>query len=72
VGPASPGAQLTKDEATVVYKGFEDNSPPPNVNKYIENAFIVIGQSEIPEEAVKKLSSIDKLKQFLNKPIQHL
>jgi hypothetical protein len=63
--------QLTKDEATVVHKGFKDNSPPPDVNKHIENAFIVVGQSETPEEAVKKLSSIDKLKQFLNKPIQH-
>jgi hypothetical protein len=58
--------QLTKDEATVVYKGFEDNSPPPDVNKHIENAFIVVGQSETPEETVKKLSSIGKLKQFLN------
>jgi len=55
------------DEETVGYKGFEDNSLPPDVNKHIENAFIVFGQSETPEEAVKKLSSIGKLKQFLNK-----
>jgi hypothetical protein len=43
---------------------------PTGFEQQIENAIIVVGKSETPEQTVKKLSSLDKLKQFLGKPIQ--
>ena len=63
--------QLVKTQAAFVNKGFDDNSLPTGIDKQIENAFIVLGQSETSEETVKKLGSIGKLKQFLSKPTQH-
>lgn len=62
---------LVTNQSKFATKGFDDNSLPTGVDQQIENALIVVGQSETPEETVKKLSSIGKLKQFLSKSIQH-
>jgi hypothetical protein len=62
---------LVTNQSNFATKGFDDNSLPTGVDQQIENALIVVGQSESPEQTVKKLSSIGKLKQFLRKPTQH-
>ena len=62
---------LVTNESNFATKGFDDNSLPTGVDQQIENALIVVGKSENPEETVKKLSFIGKLKQFLSKSTQH-
>jgi hypothetical protein len=63
--------QLTKDEATVVHKGLpEDDNldalSPSGYEEQINNVVIAVNQNEKPEEAVKQLGFLDKVKQLLN------
>jgi hypothetical protein len=60
---------LVTNQHNLILRGFDDNSLPTGFEQQIENAIIVVGQSETPEQTVKKISSLDKLKQFLGKRI---
>ena len=45
--------------------GFEDNAPVTDFQQQLNNVVIVVCESNKSEEVAKKISSLDKLKQFL-------
>ncbi|MDJ0511455.1 MAG: hypothetical protein QNJ64_19725 [Crocosphaera sp.] len=55
--------------ATVRERGFKSKANPTGYEGQINNVVFVVSRSEKPEAAVKKLSSLDKLKQMLDESI---
>ena len=51
-------------------KGFVPDSESTGYDRQISNVMIVFSRSENPEEAVKKLTFLDKVKQFLGRASQ--
>jgi hypothetical protein len=48
-------------------RGFGGDSGPGRYEEQINNVMILVAQSDKPEEEVKKLKFLDKLKQSLSK-----
>lgn len=57
--------QIKSSDTLAVKRGYKPQSEATGYNQQINNAVIVISRSEQPEEAVKKLSFTEKLKQLL-------
>lgn len=57
--------QIRTGEPLAATKGFKSQSEATGYNRQLNNAVIVISRSEQPEETVKKLSFVEKLKQLL-------
>jgi len=57
--------QLKSSETGPVTRGFKPQSEATGYNQQINNAVILISHSEQPEETVKQLSFIDRVKQLL-------
>jgi hypothetical protein len=58
--------QLVKDEATFVSRGFRSNLSASGYEQQLNNVVILVHQTQKPEEAVKQLGFLDKVKQLLN------
>jgi hypothetical protein len=57
---------LTSPEKAVVTRGFKPKSEAAGYETQLNNVVVIIGNSEQPEETVKKSTSLEKLKQFLS------
>ncbi len=58
--------QLPNLETTFVSKGFRSNLSASGYEQQLNNVVIVVHQTQKPEEAVKQLGFLDKVKQLLN------
>jgi hypothetical protein len=58
--------QLVKTQATFVNKGFIVDPSASGYEQQLNNVVIVVNQTEKPEEAVKQLGFLEKVKQLLN------
>lgn len=59
--------QLIPNNSDFQLKGFRDNQPAKGYKQVLNNVVIVVCESDKPEESVKKISSLDKIKQFVFK-----
>ena len=59
--------QLIPNNSDFQLKGFRDNEPAKGYKEVLNNVVIVVCESDKSEEAVKKISSLDKIKKFLAK-----
>ena len=59
-------SQLITDISPFVDKGFISNLSASGYEQQLNNIVIVVNQTDKPEEAVKKLGFLDKLKQLLS------
>jgi hypothetical protein len=50
----------------IIFRGMIPESPASGYEQQLNNVVIVINSSANPQEAVKQLSSLDKITQFLN------
>jgi hypothetical protein len=57
---------LTSPKKVVVTRGFKPKSEATGYETQLNNVVVIIGNSEQPEETIKKATSLDKLKQFLS------
>lgn len=58
--------QLVKTQATFVNRGFMDDHSASGYEQQLNNVVIVVNQTEKPEESVKQLGFLEKVKQLLN------
>jgi hypothetical protein len=56
---------LRTDSSFLVTKGFRSKTSPSNYEEQINNVVIVVNQADKPEEIVKQLTFLDRLKQLL-------
>lgn len=61
--------QLVTNESTFATKGGIP-SAPSGYNKQLNNVIILVNQNDKPEEAVKKLEFLDRMKQWLGSDSQ--
>ena len=59
--------QLISHNSDFQLKGFRDNQPAKGYKEVLNNVVIVVCESDKSEEVVKKISSLDKIKQFISK-----
>ena len=62
--------QLFPINSPFAIKGFTPDSEPTGYDIQISNVVIAVSRSENPEKAVKKLTFLDKVKQFLGRSSQ--
>jgi hypothetical protein len=58
---------LKPSESFSISKGMPPSSKPSGYEKQLNNVVIAINQADKPEEMVKQLNSLDRLKQFLDR-----
>ncbi|MFM7437206.1 MAG: hypothetical protein ACKO2V_01170 [Snowella sp.] len=58
--------QLVKVQTVLLPKGFISDLSASGYEQQLNNVVIVVNQTEKPEEAVKQLGFLDKVKQLLN------
>jgi hypothetical protein len=58
--------QLVKTQATFVNRGFMDDHSASGYEQQLNNVVIIVNQTEKPEEAIKQLGFLEKVKQLLN------
>jgi hypothetical protein len=54
----------------MIRKGFEPTEPASGYDRQLNNVVIVVNQSEKPEETVKELNFLEKMKQYLSRDSQ--
>lgn len=59
--------QLIPNNSDLQLKGFRDNQPAKGYKEVLNNVVIVVCESDKSEEVVKKISSLDRIKQFISK-----
>jgi len=57
--------QLITNQSSFLTKGFHPTSEATGYEQQLNNVVIVVNQTDKPEEAVKQLGFLDKLKQLL-------
>ena len=57
--------QLITNQSSLVSKGFQPTEAASEYEQQLNNVVIVVNQADKPEETVKKLSFLDKVKQVL-------
>lgn len=58
--------QLVKAQPTLINRGFIADPSASGYEQQLNNVVIVVNQTEKPEEAVKQLGFLEKVKQLLN------
>ena len=59
-------SQLWPNQSSLVSRGFIPDSSASGYEQQLNNVVIVVNQADKPEEAVKKLGFLDKVKQLLS------
>ncbi|WP_310426945.1 hypothetical protein [Chamaesiphon sp. VAR_48_metabat_135_sub] len=62
-----PGEVLATNSSGLIMKGISPDSEASGYEQQLNNVVIVINQSERPEEVVKQLDFLDRVKQFVNR-----
>ncbi len=61
---------LLTENSGLIEKGFDSDSLPTGYEQQLNNVMILVSQADNPEELVKKLSFLGKLKQLLTQSSQ--
>ncbi|ELS05549.1 hypothetical protein Xen7305DRAFT_00052960 [Xenococcus sp. PCC 7305] len=60
-------SKLSSKTSNVQARGFKSSAPATGFQQQLNNVVIVVCESDKSEDVVKKISSFDKLKQFITK-----